>query len=188
LYKAESLLIALKLEEVTPGVAELLNEVLQRKQAPQWREVDAWLQSSKVVAAPISSVSKHGVSVELPGGMYAVLQTGAATRYQRGQSVDVRVICVETLRDRVTVREAVVPAALPSVGSIAVGRITGHQPYGVFVRVGNAPGLIYATELPIDNVAWPRWLPLESEWPVKILRYTDKGFNAALVEPPWKMA
>lgn len=188
LYKAERLLSALRPEGSPPGVVALLNRIRQRRSAPQWASVEAWLASGETVHAHIAGVPNRGALVELPGGLFALLEQARVSRFQVGQAVDVKIMRADRQNDRVIVQAATAQAALPAVGLVIPGKITGHQDYGVFFRVDGISGLIMRSVLPADASTWPHWLPVGSEWDMEVLAHTPKGLNAALAFPPWPPA
>ncbi len=183
LYKAEILLQPTNLGLVEPAFAALISAVRERKQNPLWAQLDQWLERGQVVPAIVTAHGRQ-VTVEIAGGLYAVFDR-TAPHLRRGQQVQVVPMRVERSRDRIVVRQSLDSADLPKVGQIVEGDITGHQPYGVFVRVMGRSGLIQPISLPLDQSDWVHQLPLHSKWHVRIIKHTSKGFNAVVVNPPW---
>ncbi|MFI5780636.1 hypothetical protein [Nocardia sp. NPDC051570] len=76
---------------------------------------------------------------------------------------------------------SVTVAALP-IGTRVTGTVIGRQPFGVFIRIDQAPdavGLIRATAVPPDAQLPPRDAPIVGE----VLWHTEHNWQV-IVKPP----
>ena len=72
------------------------------------------------------------------------------------------------------------------VGTIIVGTITRHEPYGVFVNIGyEYDGLIQITEFKDEGVITPEFYPpIGTEVRAQILEFKDHGCQVWLGVKP----
>ncbi|QTN22223.1 hypothetical protein HZ992_18970 [Rhizobacter sp. AJA081-3] len=186
LHKAERILDPVEVGDSPPALRQLLLCIRGRKESPAWQEVNRWIDSGQEVTATVVAVGRQ-VVVELAGGMFAVLaRPGSSLRVR--DPVRVVVASANRVIDRVYVRRAVTRAELPCIGEVIECTINGFAQYGVFVRVNSVSGLILARELPADPQAWEQLLPIRSRWMLRITNHTARGFNGAIVDPPWALS
>ena len=134
------------------------------------------------------AVQRPRVTVELDGGLFAVLHVAEGFRHRRGQIMQVVVSKIATHLDRIIVLPYV-KAAGPLVAADLVpgadyeGVVTGHQPYGVFVQISGRTGLVHAKYL-ADSPSFSARFPKGSKVLVRLVEVGAKGLVLAFPPAP----
>lgn len=194
LIKAEKLLGGLHADGVDPGLGGLLKNLRERRQAPQWDELDRAKRSRAELPATVVRATNDVVLVELESGLYALLGAARHQRYREGQRLMVRITRIQRHLDRAVASDVDEshPAPLATAGSVAKvgdqcpGAVLRHLPEkGILLGVGDRTVLVPCADLPPDAATWSKWMPKGSSWTIALTRATPQGFDAAFVKPPW---
>ena len=158
----------------------------RRKLVPAWAAVNDQLQSGKPTKAIVTRQAGQTVTVELEGGLFAVLRIAEGFRHRRGQALEVVVIEISTHMDRIVVSPypgVTAPLVTENLtpGANYEGIVKGHQPYGVFVNVRGQKGLIHAKYL-TDVPSFSARFPTETKVLVRLVEVGPTGLVLAL--PP----
>lgn len=160
----------------------------RRKSAPAWDEVARKLQSGEPTKATVTNQVGQNVTVELEGGLFALLLADEGFRHRRGQNLEVVVTKIQPHLDRVVVspyrgRAAAVPLEDLLPGGNYEGMVTGHQSYGIFVEVRGQRGLVHAKYLG-DVGSYSARFPKGIKVQVRLVEVGPKGLVLALPAVP----
>ncbi len=158
----------------------------RRKSAPAWDEVARKLQSGEPIKATVTKQVGQNMTVELEGGLFALLLVDEGFSRRRGRDLEVVVTKVQTHLDRVVVspyRGVASPLPLEDLfpGGNYEGTVTGHQGYGIFVEVRGQKGLVHAKYLG-DVGSYSARFPKGTKVQVRLVEVGPKGLVLAL--PP----
>jgi len=160
----------------------------RRKSLPAWTTVAQKLQSGESIKATVTKQVGQDVTVELEGGLFAVLSVAEGFRHRRGQIMQVVVSKIATHLDRIIVSPYVKAAAALVAADLVPGEdyegvVTGHQPYGIFVQIGRRKGLVHAKYL-ADVVSFSGRFPKGSKVQVRLVEVGAKGLVLAIPPAP----
>jgi small subunit ribosomal protein S1 len=135
----------------------------------RWREMQEKLQSGEIVDAPVVEVNRGGAVVDVGIRGFVPLSQLASPEEVGdllGRRLQVKVIEVNPQRDRLILSQRLAEHELRRrrkeqasrelrVGETFNGRVTRVAPFGIFVDIGLAEGLVHRSELAWSKVASP---------------------------------
>lgn len=166
-----------------------------------WRQVQRLFEAGESLEAKIISYNRGGLLVDVMGIAGFVPQSqllpqggeGEASLAQRvGQVVSFKIIEVNRRRNRLILSEREARQALRAQqkarliaeikeGEVRRGKVAGIHPFGAFIDLGGADGLVPASELSWDRVEGPaQVLELGQEVEVYVMRVDPESKKIAL--------
>jgi hypothetical protein len=186
-YRLQCLLDGIDTETST-ALALVQSTLLQRTTLPAWKAVGDKLASGEPMDASVTKQDRKGVMIELDGGLFAVLEVTDGFRYPPGRRLQVVITEVAIRSDRVSAapwEQAAAPAQSAALvpGCDYEGIVSGHKPYGIFVRVHGHSGLVHAkylTNVPSFSTRYPKGSTIE----VQLIEIGPRGLVLALPPKP----
>ena len=174
--------------EHSDALKRVQEELVQRKSLAAWKTVTHKWQSGEPMKATVTKRRGRAVNVELEGGLFAILRVADGFRHRPGAVLQVLVSQIDTHLDRIVVLPYLKAAADMTVAHLVPGTdyegvVTGHQPYGVFVKIGGKTGLVHAKHL-ADVPSFPAHFPKGSAIQVRLVDVGPKGLVLAIPPAP----
>jgi hypothetical protein len=183
-YRLQTILESEDSASASESLGTVKTALAQRKSAPAWAEVARKLQSGEPIKATVTKQIRQDVTVELQGGLFALLRVEEGFRHRQGRDLEVVVTMIMTHLDRIVVlpyRETAVPTPLEDLvpGANYEGTVTGHQRYGIFIDVRGQKGLVHAKHLG-DVASYSDRFPMGTKVQVRLVEVGPKGLVLAL--------
>ena len=190
--------VEVALESIDDGLGHTLLSREKAKRIKMWQELEAALNSKKVVRGLVTGSVKGGLTVDigvikafLPGSLVDVRPVKDFD-FLQGQEIEALVIKMDEVRNNIVIsRKAVMQEANSAdrealiktleTGKEIEGIVKNLADYGAFVDLGGIDGLLHITDISWQRVNHPsEKLSIGDKITVKILNYDKENMRVSL--------
>ena len=190
--------VEVALESIDDGLGHTLLSREKAKRIKMWQELEAALNSKKVVRGLVTGSVKGGLTVDigvikafLPGSLVDVRPVKDFD-FLQGQEIEAIVIKMDEVRNNIVIsRKAVMQEANSAdrealiktldTGKEIEGIVKNLADYGAFVDLGGIDGLLHITDISWQRVNHPsEKLSIGDKITVKILSYDKENMRVSL--------
>jgi len=190
--------VEVALESIDDGLGHTLLSREKAKRIKMWQELEAAMNSKKVVRGFVTGSVKGGLTVDigvikafLPGSLVDVRPVKDFD-FLQGQEIEALVIKMDEVRNNIVIsRKAVMQEANSAdrealiktleTGKEIEGIVKNLADYGAFVDLGGVDGLLHITDISWQRVNHPsEKLSIGDKITVKILNYDKENMRVSL--------